>query len=186
MPVREGGRVVVETRTVDDGIEIRVSDNGYGIAPAIRDTNLRPVLHHQASRQRDGAGPVDQLRHYQGPRRVDRFRVAPGQGTQFTIVIPIAPLDSRGRARRRLSFSDSILKRVKQKGAGFAVCINNENYPASLECTKIDRVLPDVDAAKDGDMRIVDESGEDYLYPAKGFIIIDVPEQVRFSLLGPS
>ena len=78
------------------------------------------------------------------------------------------------------------MKRVKQKRAVFAVCINNENYPASLELHKIYRVLPDEDAAKDGDMRIVDESGEDYLYPAKGFIIIDVPEQVRFSLLGPS
>jgi hypothetical protein len=78
------------------------------------------------------------------------------------------------------------MKRAKQKDAIFAVCINNRNHPASLELHKIYRVLPDDDAAKDGDMRIVDESGEDYLYPAKDFIIIDVPEQVRGSLLQAS
>ena len=76
----DGGRVVVETRAVDDGIEIRVSDNGCGIAPAIRDRDLRPVLHHQARRQGDGAGPLDQLRDRQGPRRDDRFRVAARPG----------------------------------------------------------------------------------------------------------
>ena len=41
----------------------------------------------------------------------------------------------------------------------FVVCINNENYPASLELHKIYRVLPDEDAAADGDLRVIDESG---------------------------
>jgi hypothetical protein len=78
------------------------------------------------------------------------------------------------------------MKRTKSKEAVFAVCINNEDYPASLELHKIYRVLPDEEAAKDGDMRIVDESGEDYLYPAKDFIVIDVPAEVRGSLLRAS
>ncbi|HAF21700.1 MAG TPA: hypothetical protein DCK93_02125, partial [Blastocatellia bacterium] len=41
----------------------------------------------------------------------------------------------------------------------------SQDYPASLELHKIYRVLPDEDAATDGDIRVVDESGEDYLYP---------------------
>ena len=64
----------------------------------------------------------------------------------------------------------------------FAVCINNRNYPASLELHKIYRVLPDKDAAENGDIRVVDESGEDYLYRAKDFVVIDVPAEVRGGL----
>jgi hypothetical protein len=44
----------------------------------------------------------------------------------------------------------------------FAICVDNSEYPASLELHKIYRVLPDKDAQADGDMRIIDESGEDY------------------------
>jgi hypothetical protein len=44
-------------------------------------------------------------------------------------------------------------------------------------------VLPDEDAAADGDLRIVDESGEDYLYPAERFVPIVLPEAVQKSLL---
>ncbi len=65
----------------------------------------------------------------------------------------------------------------------FAVCINNEAYAASLELHKIYRVLPDEDAALDGDLRVIDESNEDYLYPAAWFVLLDVPQEVRQSLL---
>ncbi len=65
----------------------------------------------------------------------------------------------------------------------FVVCLKNEGYTASLELHKIYRVLPDPQADKDGDMRIIDESGEDYLYPREWFVIIDVPEAVEASLL---
>jgi hypothetical protein len=65
----------------------------------------------------------------------------------------------------------------------FAVCISNADYPASLELHKIYRVLPDEDAATDGDLRVVDESGEDYLYPAEYFVFVDLPTSVEKSLL---
>ena len=61
----------------------------------------------------------------------------------------------------------------------FAVCINNTGYPASLELHKIYRVAPDEDAGQDGDIRIIDESGEDYLYPAAYFVAITVPYAVE-------
>lgn len=64
----------------------------------------------------------------------------------------------------------------------FVVCIANDGYEASLERNKIYAMLVDPDAAADGDMRIVDESGEDYLYPADWFIPIDVPDPVRESV----
>jgi hypothetical protein len=73
---------------------------------------------------------------------------------------------------------------MRQKHAvRFAVCVNNADYPASLELHKIYRVLPDEDAAQDGDLRVVDESGEDYLYPEDYFVIINLPQEVEKSLL---
>jgi hypothetical protein len=68
----------------------------------------------------------------------------------------------------------------------FAICINNSEYPASLELHKIYRVLPDEDAEKDGDVRVIDESGEDYLFPANYFITLKLPVAVRCVLLQAS
>jgi hypothetical protein len=64
----------------------------------------------------------------------------------------------------------------------FAVCVNNAGYPASLELHKIYRVLSDEDAEADGDLRIIDESCEDYLYPAEYFVLIDLPKAVEKDL----
>jgi hypothetical protein len=75
------------------------------------------------------------------------------------------------------------MKELKKTALKFAVCVNNSDYPASLELHKIYRVLPDKDAAIDGDLRVIDESGEDYLYPADRFVPIAVPEAVQKSLL---
>jgi len=75
------------------------------------------------------------------------------------------------------------MKPQKKEALQFAVCINNSDYPASLELHKIYRVLPDEDAAADGDLRVIDESGEDYLYPADWFVEMDLPEAVAQSFL---
>jgi hypothetical protein len=74
------------------------------------------------------------------------------------------------------------MQRSKETEPQFAVCIDNSEYPASLELHKIYRVLPDEDAAAEGDIRIVDESGEDYLFPASYFVPIQVPQSVEDSL----
>lgn len=65
----------------------------------------------------------------------------------------------------------------------FVVCVNNSEYPASLELHKIYRVVPDEEAAKDGDLRIIDESGEDHIYPAEYFIPIEVPRILEEAIL---
>ncbi len=59
------------------------------------------------------------------------------------------------------------------------VCIKNEGYPASLEVRKIYRVIPDTQAAEHQLIRVVDESGEDYLYPMDYFVSIDLPQAVE-------
>ena len=71
----------------------------------------------------------------------------------------------------------------KKPAFRFAVCINNEDYEASLELHKIYPVIPDEDAEVDGDVRVVDESGEDYLYSADWFIFIELPHVLEKSLL---
>lgn len=78
------------------------------------------------------------------------------------------------------------MKKSKQNISDFAVCINNFDYPASLELHKIYRVVADKEAEEDGDIRIVDESGEDYLYPSSYFVSIKVPQTVEASLLRAS
>ena len=75
------------------------------------------------------------------------------------------------------------MKQAKKKALQFAVCINNADYEVSLELNNIYRVLPDDNAATDGDLRIIDESGEDYLFSADRFVPIVVPEAVQKSLL---
>jgi hypothetical protein len=73
--------------------------------------------------------------------------------------------------------------RSKDSIPRFVVCIDNSDYEASLELHKIYPVVPDPDAARDGDLRIIDESGEDYLYAAARFVGIDVPKALQQTML---
>ncbi|NEQ71863.1 MAG: hypothetical protein F6K23_01465 [Okeania sp. SIO2C9] len=58
----------------------------------------------------------------------------------------------------------------------FVICINNKNYPTSLEIRKIYQVIPDTTATKHQMIRVIDESNEDYLYPNNYFIPIELPK----------
>ncbi|MEM8807295.1 MAG: hypothetical protein AAGF01_14835 [Cyanobacteria bacterium P01_G01_bin.38] len=61
----------------------------------------------------------------------------------------------------------------------FAVCINNQDYTASLDVRKIYQVSTDEKAQRHNLLRVIDESGEDYLYPANYFAAIEIPDVVR-------
>src|SRR5262245_9315534 len=63
------------------------------------------------------------------------------------------------------------------------VCVGNNGYPASLEKRKIYVALRDTNAEKHGLLRIIDESGDDYLYPKKLFRSIALPQSVRKAVL---
>ncbi|MBI4582599.1 MAG: hypothetical protein HY717_01005 [Planctomycetes bacterium] len=69
------------------------------------------------------------------------------------------------------------MKKSANAAPQFAICVDSSGYPASLELHKIYRVLLDP-SAQDGELRIIDESGEDYLYPARRFILIHLPQKV--------
>ena len=67
--------------------------------------------------------------------------------------------------------------------ADFVVCVDNSDYPVSLDRYKIYQVTPDAEARAAGEIRIVDESGEDYLYSKERFVSIRPPAAARESLV---
>ena len=64
----------------------------------------------------------------------------------------------------------------------FAVCVKNDDYPASLELRKLCRVLNDEFAEEHKMLRVIDESGEDYLYPRSYFLFVELPTSVKRAL----
>lgn len=60
----------------------------------------------------------------------------------------------------------------------FVICVKNDGYPASLEVRKLYVQLRDDKAAQYGLIRVVDESGEDYLYPTNYFLAVELPQAV--------
>lgn len=84
-----------------------------------------------------------------------------------------------------------VKKKLKERGIykmdtkkiKFVVCIKNEGYQASLELHKLYRVIPDKAVEEDGDIRIIDESGEDYIYPGSYFEKVTLKKNVKLSLL---
>lgn len=65
------------------------------------------------------------------------------------------------------------------KNTKLVICIDNSNYPASLEQRKIYEAVADSDAATHGQVRIIDESGDDYLYPSECFVEADLSDEIR-------
>ena len=63
----------------------------------------------------------------------------------------------------------------RAENGSFVVCISNQRYRASLLVRRIYRRRPDPEAGRRGLVRVVDESGEDYLYPARLFVAIELP-----------
>ena len=64
------------------------------------------------------------------------------------------------------------------KHHSYLLCVSNEGYPASLEERKLYEHIPDASAENRRLVRVVDESGEDYLYPAKLFVPVSLPQSV--------
>ena len=72
------------------------------------------------------------------------------------------------------------------EAAQFLLCVSAGDYPASLEPRKVYRAVPDATAEAKGFVRVIDESGEDYLYPAGLFIPVDLPRAAVKALLAAS
>ena len=74
----------------------------------------------------------------------------------------------------------------KRAARRYAVCIANKGSEASLERNKLYVLLQDRQAEAEGLVRVIDEDGEDYLYPADWFVAVEVPKAVQGSLLKAS
>lgn len=74
------------------------------------------------------------------------------------------------------------MKKLKQ-GFSCLLCVRNDDYRTSLVPRKLNRAIPDPLAEKRGLVRVVDESGEDYLFPAKPFVPIAVPAEAEKALV---
>jgi hypothetical protein len=68
---------------------------------------------------------------------------------------------------------------MRRTEARFVVCVKNKDYAASLELRKLYQIVSDEDAAKLHQIRVIDESGEDYLYPEEYFIPVQLPQSVE-------
>ena len=71
----------------------------------------------------------------------------------------------------------------RMKTQGYAVCIRNSGFDASLEVRKLYPVLEDPDAEANDLIRVIDESGEDYLYPEEYFVPIKLPQAAERAVL---
>ena len=65
----------------------------------------------------------------------------------------------------------------------FVICIDNSEYPASLEKRKIYEAIEDAGAAKLGQLRVIDESGEDYLYPEECFVDANLSDEIQAAVV---
>ena len=65
----------------------------------------------------------------------------------------------------------------------FVICIANQDYPVSLEKRKIYQAVPDPEAVEIGHIRVIDESGDDYLYPSTCFIDAHLPKDVQAAIV---
>jgi hypothetical protein len=72
--------------------------------------------------------------------------------------------------------------RKRKSTDSYALCIRNDGFPASLEVRKSYRIIPDEVGGAGGLIRVIDESGEDYMYAAKWFIGVDPAAPVRRAL----
>jgi hypothetical protein len=67
--------------------------------------------------------------------------------------------------------------------AKFVICLNNQGYEASLEVGKLYRLIDDEEAQRNGLIRVIDESGEDYTFSVQRFYAVELPQNVEEALL---
>lgn len=98
---------------------------------------------------------------------------------------------SKGRSAfdKRVAGRPAAPKRVRAPKAvkkprvqHYAICVRNDDYPASLELRKLYAVLDDAFAVQHGMIRVIDESGEDYLYPSEFFVPVELPASIEKTL----
>lgn len=82
---------------------------------------------------------------------------------------------SRNTGRRQISRSSATSTGRNSRGAYDVLCLKNAGYRSSLDVRKVYRALPDREAKKHGLVRVIDESGEDYLFSSRYFVRLQLP-----------
>ena len=72
---------------------------------------------------------------------------------------------------------------MAKTATGMVICVKNDGYDVSLERRKLYVSIADPVAEKHGQLRIIDESGEDYLYPREFFVPVELPQSIRRAVL---
>jgi hypothetical protein len=75
------------------------------------------------------------------------------------------------------------MRKLNRPTSRFLICVDNKGSSVSLEKRKLYVALPDAMALKHGQVRVIDESGEDYLYPKSLFLPITIPQSLRKAIL---
>ena len=109
-------------------------------------------------------------RDNRGNRRCRDHSRLPSTGTKLTV-------SGKRKSNANVTWAKEQVTALIESELRFTVCVVNGGYPASLELHTIYRVLPDVEAAREGDLRVVGESGEDYLYPSSMFVVVGLPHE---------
>jgi hypothetical protein len=89
-------------------------------------------------------------------------------------------------AERNIRSSVFSIRAMNRAEPQFVVCVKNKQYGASLELRKLYQVVPDDSAARHKQLRVIDESGEDYLYPADYFVAVALPQAAGKAVLRAS
>ena len=84
-----------------------------------------------------------------------------------------------GSAKKKSKSNGSSTKKRPQSASRYVVCVKNDGYPASLELRKLYSAIPHKAADKAGLIRVVDESGEDYLYPTDYFLPVKLSQAIQ-------
>jgi len=109
--------------------------------------------------------------------------VQSGEQTYNTVMGPGLVITHCCSVRRDPITATPELVHMKHQKKQFAICVRNEGAE-DLEIRKVYQILPDTRAAKEKHVRVIDESGEDYLYPADYFIPLTLPLEVERALSG--
>lgn len=122
-----------------------------------------------------GAEPLRELLDIRGPLALYVGNLQGYQGYTGMRPLVLADVSSRSSA-----FSEQTMARASKR---LVICIENAGFEVSLERRKIYIAIPDARAARFGQIRVIDESGEDYLYPEENFIVADLPQAMRRAVL---
>ena len=140
------------------------------------------MLRRSSRARHSGASAVTKALWRPALEKVERKRS--GQvGEWYDMSCRSALVRSARHRRKRVQDQAHFGNPMKRTEPRFVVCVKNKGYAASLELRKLYQAVPDDKAAKLRQIRVIDESGEDYLYPEEYFVAVELPQSAERAVL---